>query len=33
MAGCVIGAWMGHEKSSKVAKYCKQLMLIAISSH
>lgn len=27
------GAWMGHEKSAKVAKYCKQHMLDAISSH
>ena len=27
------GAWMGHDKSAKVAKYCKQRMLIAISSH
>ncbi len=27
------GAWMGHEKSVKFAKYCKQRMLDAISSH
>jgi hypothetical protein len=27
------GALMGHEKSAKVAKYCKQPILIAISSH
>ncbi len=27
------GAQMGHEKSAKVAKYCKQRMLIATSSH
>ncbi|EJC7953355.1 TPA: hypothetical protein PJG37_001650 [Escherichia coli] len=27
------GAWVGHKKSSKVAKYCKQRMLVAVSSH
>ncbi len=26
------GAWVGHEKSLNFAKYCKQHMLIAISS-
>ncbi|MDL4055105.1 hypothetical protein NQ130_18815, partial [Klebsiella quasipneumoniae] len=27
------GACMGHEKSAKVTKYCKQRILVAISSH
>ncbi|MGI4542893.1 hypothetical protein ACR2WV_02225 [Klebsiella pneumoniae] len=27
------GAWMGHVKSVIFAKYCKQRMLVAISSH
>lgn len=28
-----LGAWVGHEKSVNFAKYCKQRMLDAISSH
>ncbi len=28
-----VGAWMGHGKSVKSAKYCKQRMLITTSSH
>ncbi|MGD1773557.1 hypothetical protein, partial [Klebsiella pneumoniae] len=28
-----LGAWVGHEKSVKFAKYCKQRILVAISSH
>ena len=31
--GRCLGAWVGHEKSVKFAKYCKQRILVAISSH